>query len=1174
MPSNGHELIARWREAGAWWAGEKPIEVRQWRDPRGVKQEKIIPLDALRTEGKQAVLVEERREEYSLRPRKTRDEKVRKANGLIRESLAVAKGAARQPVTLIHAQSGLSFGFSSLLPAEIPRLAATRGYTAALLADKFSLAGAVEFIKEAKICGIKPLVGASIELEEGGEIVLIAQTVCGWRSLCAIISEAHMAQPRLHPLATFDSLRRHAEDLICLTGGDNGPLDRCLAGRNTRRADRILGGLVSVLGRKNVLVEIERSMLPWGLKTEKHLRDLAQKHGLKCVAGMPIRHDEEKSFPVQDVLVCAQTLCTAEEIIGRKPQRADSQPGLPPRPARSLNSERFLRTADTMADRYVDLPELIEAGVMLADLCDDEVLPQRTKLPKIFPNQEEALMELVRQGAESRIGEITPSLRRRLNYELSRIVPLGFADHFLIMWDVCRWAKSEGILFSGRGSVVDSTVAFCLGISRINAHDHNLHFDRFLPDDGSKRPDIDIDFEAAHRDRVREYMTRKYGRENVATVSAFGVYCVRGIVREVGKVLELPSEMISFLAKRIHRGVSPDQLKEAMQKKPELRTSDVPPERLEWVFRLSEQMMDVPRNIRAHSSGVVISDRPIWETVPVMLSGTGDFESEDQSTVRIIQWDKRSAKHFFDKFDVLCLRGQDVLAGTERRVKARDPEFDVEQISLEDPETYRTMRSGELIGIPQSASPAMRQAHVRIRTRNLTDASLVQAGIRPGVGGSVKINELIARRRGLSPYEFDHPELERILGHTYGIVVFQEQIDQLLQAFVGCSAGEAEDIREEIHKRRREDYGETIKEELMARMKKRGISTKVADHVFELVAGFKGYGFAQGHALAFAEISVRSIWCQQHYPAEYFAAMLDAQPAGYYGPCTLANEARSRGVKILPPRVGKCDEKYRVEDVASDMDPKIIVPHAGLRVGLHQISGLRKSARERMVEVGACSSVFEFVRRVKPNRDDLERLILIGYFDELHPNRRALMWVIPAMMEWMNASAGPLGIQQKEPVIPTNVEDFGGPEKSVREREILNMDVDQHLMGWERERVSAHGCLTTEEVRALPPGERAMVVGNPIRLRFPPTPSGRRVVFFDLEDETGLLNTTCFDEAYRRDGSAIVCSPYVTVIGHTQWRDGCTAFLVSRVFPYQPEIRRMILGLEELPVVKQDFLVG
>jgi len=470
----------------------------------------------------------------------------------------------------------------------------------------------------------------------------------------------------------------------------------------------------------------------------------------------------------------------------------------------------------------------------------------------------------------------------------------------------------------------------------------------------------------------------------------------------------------------------------------------------------------------------------------------------------------------------------------------------------------------------------MRQAHVRMRTENLHDASLVQAGIRPGVGGAVKLNELIARRRGLKPYAFEHPEMERILGLTYGIVVFQEQVDQLLQTFCGYTSGEAEDIRDAIHKRRREDFAESIRAEVVRRVVERGFGEELAARVYELVAGFKGYGFAQGHALAFAEISIRSIYCQQNLPAPYFAALLNAQPAGYYGPCTIANEARNRGVAVLGPDVNFSGYDFEVEDVRSENDPKIVVPAGGVRIGLRQVSGVSEQLARGIVREranGLYDSVFDFCARLRPNRDELERLILCGAFDRMHPNRRAVLWASRAALDWSTgAGEGALPLRFREPELP-EVEDFSEREKAILERRVLGMDVRRHLMAFERGRVRSKGGLTATEASRLAPGTRAFVVGNPIRLRFPPTQSGRRVLFFDLEDETGLLNVTVFEEAYQRDGHAIVCSPYATVLGEAQDRDGYMAFLAHRVFPYRPTLAAAVPE-EPLPVGAADFLVG
>ena len=472
--------------------------------------------------------------------------------------------------------------------------------------------------------------------------------------------------------------------------------------------------------------------------------------------------------------------------------------------------------------------------------------------------------------------------------------------------------------------------------------------------------------------------------------------------------------------------------------------------------------------------------------------------------------------------------------------------------------------------------------------------------VRPGVGGAGRRNELIARRRGKS-YNFSHPKLEDILGCTYGIIVFQEQVDQLLQAFAGMTSGEAEELREDIHKKRREDFGEQLKSRLISRIVENGHGLSVAEEVFEYVAGFKGYGFAQGHALAFAEVSLRSVYLMQHHPAAYFASLLSAQPAGYYPSATIANEARIRGVPILGLDVSLSKEKFEVEDVRNELG--LVVPLGGIRTGLMQLSGLSSSVQTRILEhqhglkhpaqshlISAGGRIatadppmpplepfggfFDFVAKVAPNRDDLEVLILSGALDRFCRNRRAMLWAIPEAQEYMRLvqpRPGELSFDYPTPPLNTQVTDFSIEERRIWERSLLGMDVQAHIMCFERERVRNRGAITTEEAKRLKEREHAFVVGNPLRLRFPPTQSGKRVVFFDLEDETGLLNVTCFDAVYLRYGHAIVTSPYVTVRGEFQNRDGYPAFLATSVFAYDPIIRS---ANTRLPQVVGDFLVS
>ena len=1180
---DGTELSARWREAGEWWDGEAAQEWIRYVSA-GSRREESLDLGFRHLPFVTGASEEvDHSEDWSLRTRKLRDGKMKHpfASEPPRLYSALPAGVSDAPYVPLHIASGYDFGRGVMLPEEAVQFAVMNGLPGLCIADRFSLVGAVELARGCRDSGIHPLIGASFELETGGEIVLIAQSKRGYVGLSTLITRCHLEEERLLPILRLQHLWSLCEDLICLTGGSHGPLLPMLLKGQIDSARNFLGLLREHFGRDRLYLEADFAYQPWDIAHLRGLCQLSKEMELSMVAGGLVTHARRHHFPVQEVIGCAHNLSLIHEVKGRKPRFHED--GFP---FRSINAERFLRTPFEINELYSEIPELVSNSLQLLSKCDKDVMPSRTTLPKLFDDPENALREVTYAGAHQKYPLMTTGIRRRIDLEVERICRLQYADHFLTIWDACRWASRRGYQFSGRGSVVDSVVAYCLDLSRIDAYKHRLHFDRFLPADGTKRPDIDIDFPAKRRNEVRSYMVQKYGEERVATVAAIGAYCTRGIIREVGKVFGLPDSTISFLSKRVHGGIAPDKLEAALEKRPELKGSNIPKERFRWVLSLAERMMDIPRNMRAHSSGVVISSRPLHETVPVMWSAT---EDPNGGNLRIIQWDKRSAKHYFDKFDILCLRGQDVLEGTQDRVVVRDRTFDVANLPSDDPDVYATMRSGELIGIPQSASPAMRQAHIRLKTKNLEDASLVQAGIRPGVGGAVKLNEMIARRHG-KPFTFSHPDLEEILGITYGIIVFQEQVDQLLQKFAGYSGGEAEDTREQIHKRRREDFGREIRERVLARIQANGYGLQVAEEVFELIAGFKGYGFAQGHALAFAEISVRSIYCQQHYPAEYFASLLDAQPAGYYGPCTLVNEARNRGVAVLPVDVNLSEVGFAVENVKSTMDPQIVVPNGGIRVALAQISGLNRELQLRISLARPFESVFDFAMKTNPDRDDLERLILVGAFDELQPNRRQLLWALPAILDYARAfnTPGTLPLGAPIPLLPEGIVDFNEAERAIHERRYLDLDIDQHLMSFERERVASRGGVTTTVARRLEHGRKAIVVGNPIRLRFPPTPSGKRVVFFDLEDETGLLNVTCFDETYQRDGHAIVCSPYVTIIGEAQVRDDHVAFLASRVFPYKPHIITLLgvpdaaktgssdmgWGHSPLPIVTADFLVG
>lgn len=1134
-------IIAHWKETGRWWQGEPEREFKRYLDNGGVIREAMRELKPLSTRAFSAQTENQEKAhtvDYEVLKREAKD-----AREMLIKMKAEQMRSKNSAFVPLHSISAYSFGRSSLYPEEIATYAFAGGMSAVAMVDRFSLAGSVTFARACKQTGVKPIIGASVEMEDGGELVLLIENQKGWKNLCRLLSVCHLDEPRLFPLCNWKRLQSHAEGLVCLSGGHYGPINQALMCGRSDEARQALQKLQSVFGRSHLFVEIERSFAPWEKHVNKKLIEIAREQQIQLVACGISTHAKKEDFAVQDALLCAETLCTVEEIIGRKPQRHETQKAVSEKPLRWINSERFFKSGREWERLFSDLPECIANTMAVAERFPDEPLPPRPPFPKFDEHPEHTLRSVVFQGANEKYKHITKPILSRLSGELRRINELGYASHFLAMWEACHWAKSKGMLYSARGSVVDSAVAFCLGLSRVDALKHDLHFDRFLPPDGSKRPDIDIDFEFRKRDDVREFFKQRYGEDKVAGISAIPTYQGRGIVRMIGKALMIPEQAIDYLAKRLHGSVSGRRMEDAIKARPELRDSGIPAERFLLLFDLASRIDGLPRGMATHSSGLIISSEPICETAPIMQAAIPN--------VPIIQWDKYSAKYFFDKYDVLCLRGQDVLAGTGH---------DTELISMEEPAVYDKFQQGDLIGIPQSASPAMRQAHIRLRTANLHDASLVQAGIRPGVGGAVKINALIKRRRGIEKYVYPHPLFEEILGLSYGIIVFQEQVDQLLQAFCGYTAGEAEEIREKIHKYRAQDWGQTVHDPIVSRCLEKGFSLEIAEHVFELVSGFRGYGFAQGHALAFAEISIRCVYCMEKYPSEYFAALLSAQPAGYYGPATIANEARHKGVAILGPCVNHSDNISKAH--AND-----------IRVGLHQIFALSENTRERILQHKPYRNLVDFCSKIRPNSNEIESLILCGALDSFCTNRRAMLWAIPELIAVAQSVKNQYELYGQSEITLPETPDFTPYEKAVLERAMLNMDVKTHLMAFERSRVKEKGALTCKEAMKLNDGDEAYVVGLAMRLRFPPTASGRRIVFFDLEDETALLNVTCFDETYQRDGHTIICSPFVTLQGVAQERDGHMAFLANRVFPFQLSNNQNEFAQERKAVHAEDFIM-
>jgi error-prone DNA polymerase len=762
------------------------------------------------------------------------------------------------------------------------------------------------------------------------------------------------------------------------------------------------------------------------------------------------------------------------------------------------------------------------------------------------------LRDLVWRGAKERYRRITPPIQARLEHELNVIEQLGFASYFLLVWDVVRFARSRGIRCAGRGSAADSAVAYCLYITEVDAIARGLLFERFLSLERAENPDIDVDFDARRRDEVAAYVYERWGREHVAAVATYNTFQARSAIRDLGKAMGFAESTLDWLAKRIPWFTPADGVIPLIERLPELRTAEIPWGKLEGLLKAAAAVAHLPRFLGTHLGGLVISGRPLLEVTPLQISAKG---------VAITQFDKEYVEDLgLIKLDLLSLR---TLAAVEdAAIVLRREGIDPDAIVAEDPETYAMLGRGETIGVFQLESPAQRQLQARLQANRYEDLVASVALIRPGPIQGNMVDPFLARRKGEEPIVYLHPRLEPILKKTYGVVLFQEQAIEIATVIAGFSPGEADQLRRVMTKGRNPEDMAALGRLFREKAVQNGVEEAVADTIFTYIRGYASYGFCEAHAAAFANTAYKTAYLVRHHPAEYFAALMSAQPMGYYPINVLAGDARRRGVGLLPLDLNRSDVAFSVEEWTQEAWERLWAdepfpppyPESGkaIRIGLQQVKGLGTAAAEAIVAArgNGYHSLLDLCQRTagQVSRDGLEALISAGALDSLHPNRRALLWALPEVMAAARAEEGAQG-SLLGGALPTAIPDWSWTEKYAKEYEYLGLMVRGHVMAFHRANLEREGYLTAAAAKALPAGTLVKVAGVPICPHRPPTRSGKTVVFLSLEDETGLVDLTVFEDVYQRFGHLIFTHPRppLAALGRIERRDGHTSVTVLKL---------------------------
>lgn len=995
--------------------------------------------------------------------------------------------------------------------------------------DHDNVSGVVKFGEACKSRGIKPILGSEVTMEDGTHLTLLARDRAGHANLCALLTLSRVHGDRLDPRLPWSALEELAAGLICLSGCRNGLISTFLRDSREDQAAAVATKLRNWFGRENFFLELQDDFTPRSKQICCRLARLGNDHGIDVVATNNVHYAHRENFLTHDILRCINAGVTVNDVHIDRP----------------LNDERHLKGWAEMSQIFSWCPAAVENSIRIAERCQWP-LPENSE---IIPNYSEGdsvaiLRELTYAGGRRRYPYFDSSTFKRIETELNIIAEMGFADLFLLVHKIVHWTRAQGIRCTGRGSAADSCVAYCLYLTDVDVIKRNLPFERFLGE--GRTPDIDMDFPSDRRDEVFQYIVDTYGQKNVGRVCTFNTYWGRSAARDVGKALAMPRDVLAFCSKHFSGFIGADSLDDAFNSYAELKPHAHLKPRFQALFSLCNKIAGFPRHIGSHSSGVVISRTPLENIAPLQPAASGilpiwTLDKDDSEALGAI------------KFDILALRTLSAIADAEHEIKEADPGFDYERIPDHDKATFDMIRSGSAVGAFQFESAAQLALAVTLLPETFEHLVASVALIRPGpIRGNVVSRFVDATRNGWKRMDVLYPKLHDILEKTYGCIVYQEQANHVIARMMGYTNREADKFRKDLTKHVQKGTLDKARSEFFEKAKKRhpDLSHKRIHMLFNEIQGWAGYGFIEGHAASFALTGYRTAYLSEHHAAEYYAGMMNHQPMGFYSSNTLAAEARRRGARILPLDVNASDDKCVIEEPGC------------IRLGFRLAAGLTKVDIESILEArsdGAFESLFDFCVRVPMHRDRLENLILGGAFDVLHPHRRGLVFGMEQTLGAAAACRAARGSTQStmrfhnaetgSTAEMTSIEDFSEWERFLWTWRIVGVTAECHVFSHLRERLTARGFMTAHDARRQPDKTRVRLAGLNIRPHRPPTRSGNPVLFASLEDETDLIQLSCFGDAIERCTATFLVAAAIIVDGIVQRRGEGAGILVQNIKP-------------------------
>ena len=1067
--------------------------------------------------------------------------------------------------TELHCHSAFSFLDGASLPEQLALTASQLGYPSLALTDHNGLYGSMAFAQQSKQLGLQAITGAEVTLLDGSHLTLLAETAEGYANLCRLITEAHLGRAdRRDPRLDFASLEARHEGLIILSGCRSGLLPVVLQRDGRAAARRLAERCRAVFGRENFFVELQRNQVRGDMPLTRALKDLADSVQLGVVATGNVHYHKRERHRLHDVLVAIRHRATLDGS----------------HHMRRANSEFFLRPPEEVELLFRDCPDAVANTSALADRC--RAFDLTRDLGYRFPDfhgaerapAPRALAELCRTRLEERYPAASAhraEAERRLAEELRLVERHGLSGFFLVYHDLfdlarevatdvrrgSRRAHGDLLPGRGRGSSVSSVVCYLLGLSHIDPIATRLFIGRFLNETLASVPDIDLDFPREIREELIRRVYKRYGGEHVGLVCSFPTYRLRSTVREIGKALDLPLgeiEQVARLADRRSGGLA-DELEQL----PGFEGRTAAPLWKE-LCELAEEIAGLPRHVSQHVGGMIISSRPLVEIVPLERAAMED---------RVVcQWDKDSCDDArFIKIDFLALGMLSLVEECVELVAARsegERPPDLSRIDFEDPAVYDRICRGDTVGLFQIESRAQIQMIRRTRPKNLEDLAVEVAIVRPGpiVGGAVNpyVRRREEQRRARAAgrqYEppLEHPLLKEALAETLGVILYQDQVLQVCQALAGFTAGQAEALRRAMSRRRSRELMAEFWDEFRDGATARGVSEATAQRVFTQVIAFSEFGFPKSHAAAFGLLAYQSAWLRHYHPAEYYTALFNNQPMGFYSLDALGRDAQRSGVGIRLPDLNASDVWCMVGGGAGTGE-RGAVPSDAVRVGLGFIRDWSEETATGVViereQRGPFTSIGDFVRRAPPKltRTAIEHLVWVGGCDGFGLTRRELLWQVGL---WLppetEHGTDARGRRQLELALnhPHEGLRFGGLEADERllaEYAVLGFAASGHPLSLLRAGLPP-GVVQSDALPRLEHGAWVEVAGLVVARQRPETAKG--FIFVLLEDEAGMVNVIVRPDVYQEYRTAIRGEPLMWVRGKLAKDDGTFNLLAEEV---------------------------